>query len=401
MSLRTTRWIPVLALAPCVVGGGCSSSGPEAPGSVQAGELVVEQRFGGEAFPLTRVYLIAAGPGGFFALADGPPARVVLVPPDGTAIPIGASGLGPSEYGYVNQIGFAGDSLWVTDARRSKAMFFDLDGEFLGSVRISIPSEGQFSRPAGPIRPLADGSWLAAEPSLSITGVTRGWVRDRPFLRYSESAALDTIFVEPLPQHDFMRVSLGDDRFLEGMHPVQQRPLLVADPDGAGFWIVDRPPPSSADSAQFTIHRLNLSGDTTRSALIGYAPVRVPENWKSSWYSARATQLAEVLSLPVGRVESAFQEAVPIPDFLPPILSAQSGVDGRLWLREWTLDTLSSQWLILDSAGSPEGRLHAPSGFRLLAADSASVFGVLKDELDVETVIRGSVRASAPGGGAP
>ena len=80
------------------------------------------------------------------------------------------------------------------------------------------------------------------------------------------------------------------------------------------------------------------------------------------------------------------------------LVSAQSGVDGRLWLREWTLDTLSSQWLILDSAGSPEGRLHAPSGFRLLAADSASVFGVLKDELDVETVIRGSVRASAPGG---
>jgi hypothetical protein len=114
-------------------------------------------------------------------IADGPPARVLLFRPDGKVVWVGGVGGGPSEYAYVDDVGFVGDTLWVTDARSSKAVFFDMEGRPLRTQRIALDPRNPFERQTGPIRPLADGAWMASVSAVSITGVLNDWVTTRPW----------------------------------------------------------------------------------------------------------------------------------------------------------------------------------------------------------------------------
>lgn len=390
------RALAVVAITLCSLGTACEDPESEPASQGQIWTLEIQDRFGGEALPLTRVYLAAFGPDGLVALADGPPTRVLLLKSGQPPILIGGQGAGPSEYGYVNELGFAGDTLWLTDARSAKAAFYDLEGRFVRSARVSLRSEGPRGRATGPVRPLRDAGWLVSEPTISITAVMSGWTDARAFLRVVGDSVRDTVFVEPLPQHDFMRVPIGEGA-LEGVHPVPQRPLFESGVDGAGFWVVDRRVASAPDSANFTIHRIGQHGDTLWSRDVGYKPVPLTKEWKAAWYSARASALSEAMKVSPGPLESAFRDAVLFPPFFPPVSHARAGRDGRLWLEASRADTLRVDWLVFDATGGREGLLQAPSGFRLLAADSSEVLGVLTDELDVETLVRAAIRRTGSG----
>ena len=143
----------------------CTPSSPSSStGDEELEPLRVLHVYGDEEdTPLSRVSLGAANVAGFLAIADGPPSRVLLFDPDGNPIPIGGSGLGPAEYQHVSALGFLGDSLWITDARMSKALYFDLDGNHLGTERIvTRPQTVPARAPTHSIRRTAAGSVLMA-----------------------------------------------------------------------------------------------------------------------------------------------------------------------------------------------------------------------------------------------
>lgn len=387
---RASRLLMLACLAPLLA---CSEHDAATQRPLPEWKLKVEQRFGGEQLPLSFVTEMAIGPAGRWAVLDYPPDQVRLVQRDGTVIPIGRQGAGPAEYRYVNQIGFQGDTLWIAAAHASRVLYFDLQGTFLRSVGVRANFGGAYPKQAGPVRPLANGAWLVSESGISVDEVVDGLLRERTYAIYSRDSRLDTLFEVPLPAHDYMRVELGHQHFIEGLSPVPWAPLFIPLLDGRGGWVVDRAPPKSADPTDFTIRRIGLNGDTARSTSIRYKPVALSEKWKSEWYASFAATVSASgrMGTPRGKVIAALHEAIIFPKFFPPIREAQAGTDGRLWLRQWSPDSQRSEWLVIDSLGHSEGRLRAPDGFRLLAADSNEVFGVVKDSLDVPTVIRGVI----------
>lgn len=395
---RATR-AALLLLATTAATAACGRArrpgGPPAPDW----SLSVDWRFGDANVPLAHVFQVAVGPGGVIAEADGPPERVLLVRPDGSAVRIGSRGQGPGEYLDVSGLGFAGDTLWLTDARQSRALLFDSAGGLLRSASVPRAPGGSNGTPPGPIRRLPDGSWLESQPGLCITCVALDITAVRPYVRVAGGAARDTIFLQPLPRSDFFDVRVRSGG-IEGIGPIASRPLLVADRGAPGFWIVDRGIPPDGDSAPVQLRRVDLAGDTVLSVSLPYRPIPVTTGWKDRWYAGQGTSLKGAFGATRAQVETAFRAAVTFPAFFPPITDARSGTDGRLWLRERRLDDSASDWLAVDSAGRAEGRLHAPPGFRLLAADSSHVWGVVKDSLDVETIVRARIRAGrAPAGG--
>ena len=64
-----------------------------------------------------------------------------------------------------------------------------------------------------------------------------------------------------------------------------------------------------------------------------------------------------------------------------------AGNDGSIWLRreEASFDTVS--WDVLTSAGTWEGRLRAAADLQIHAASRDTVWGVIKDGLDVPYVV--------------
>jgi hypothetical protein len=354
--------------------------------------LEIQQTYGDESeTPLSHVYLVAAHPNGAVAVADGPPGRVLLFHSDGRKVPIGRPGSGPDEYGEPTGIGFIGDTLWVTDGGISKAMFFDVEGNLLSTERVAIDPRSRYGFSSGPVRPLADGSWLASWPNVSITHVVQGWVADRPYYRVTQEDTLP-VFFQRL-SGDYVRIELGPNNLgLETLHPVPLGPIFRTAIDGGSHYVVERWPAGSADTSFFTVHRLGIAGDTIRTLRVPYEPIRLTEEWKRDWLETRAARAAESLGRPPARIATAFQRDVEFPDFWPPVSDARLGTDERLWIREARPDTMNVQWLILDSLGQQLGRLWAPGGFRLILPTETEVFGVVKDEYDVQTLVRAAIR---------
>jgi len=384
----------MLAAATATVSG-CGRTGPGARSDAPRLDLVIERRIGGEDMALSHVFRLAVGPKGFIAEVDGPPTRVLLIGPDGTSVASGSRGDGPSEYRSVTGLGFAGDTLWVADARSSRALFFELSGAFLGSGRVSAPAAAEGGSTAGPIGRLEDGSWLASRAGLCITCVLTGLTTARIYVRVADGVVRDTVFQQPLPRADFIDMPVGRWH-IEGLGPLAQRPLLVR--SGPGLWVVDRQSAKSAGPASFRLHRIDRTGDTVRSATIRYEPIAVTDAWKDAWCRDRTASAAGLPGVPSGKAEAACREAASFPAYFPPIADALAGTDGRLWLREGRPDARRAAWLVVDSLGHVEGRLAAPPGFRLLAADSGHVWGVLEDSMDVETIVRGRLRPGARDG---
>jgi len=353
--------------------------------------LEIQETFGDEEkAPLSHVLSIAVHPDGYVAVADFRPARVHLFRPDGGVQAIGGNGLGPAEYNFVTGVGFHGDTLWVTDAGFLKAIFFDLDGDHLDTERVLTDRPAEVDGAIGPIRLLGDGSWLTSTPTVAITSVMNDRVSNRPFFRVWDEVA-STVYVQPLPRTDFFRVKLGDEVNLEGVHSIPSGPIFHSAADGQKHFVVDRPVAVSTDSASFEIHCLDLRGDTLWSRSIGYEPIQLSEEWKQDWVNGWGERMSDPMGIPKARIAAAFREQAYLPDFLPPVADFQTGMDGRIWVREARADTTEVRWLVLDSLGNQEGRLQGPSGFRLLMPTATEAFGVTKNKFDVETVVRAAI----------
>ena len=70
----------------------------------------------------------------------------------------------PGEFQQAVRMGFSGDSLWVWDIDSYRVSYFDLEGEFLGSVSPAVDLGGRDENPARPDRPLRDGTTLTESP---------------------------------------------------------------------------------------------------------------------------------------------------------------------------------------------------------------------------------------------
>ena len=292
---------------------------------------------------------------------------------------LGRRGEGPGEFQYPYTLGFHGDSLWVWDVLASRASYFDLAGRFLGlaSSRPS-PSSGDegFLRPVAPLR---DGTFLGLTPPMS-TAIARGELTETPYVRMdSEGRSLDLIWTQRWERRDvFGGSSLS-------------QPFGDADLSGfgkRGLLVVERRAWAGEGDASVLISEIDFSGDTIFSATVPYEPVPLAgERFVSvvtDWIENAARGPARGGEL----VEAAYR-----PAYLPAVRDFVVAEDGTIWLQRF--DPVASdtgenlhEWWVLNGEANPVARALTPVDLELKLITDDAVWGIERDDLDVEYIVR-------------
>ena len=183
---RPTR-TPALVLA-VILAAGCQSDGISSPDPFSADPWTVsgpEVRIGSVDDPdyvFGPVVGLTPSPDGFLYSLHWGDATIRRWTPDGTpAGSVGRQGEGPGEFGRPIRMGFYGDSLWVWDLDAYRVSYFDLEGEFVGSVSPKVEIGGPESSPPRPERPLRDGTFVGQVPAWS-DGIARGTLTETPYV---------------------------------------------------------------------------------------------------------------------------------------------------------------------------------------------------------------------------
>ena len=205
---------------------------------------------------------VVPGPDGFVYSLHPRDAVVRRWTADGTpAGTMGRPGQGPGEFTQPGRMGFFGDSLWVMDSGLNRASYFDLAGEFLGSVSPDISLVGPNGRAVRPSYPLRDGTF-AARPGAGSLQIATGELTENPLMRVdAEGNALGTIWLEPYKPLDLL--ALLDERGRGGMFSIQAfRDAPLSAPLEHGLLVVDRAAWTGTGPATIGVTRIDLAGDT-------------------------------------------------------------------------------------------------------------------------------------------
>ena len=305
---------------------------------------------------------------------------------DGTpAGTIGRRGEGPGEFTQPGRMGFFGDSLWVMDSRLNRASYFDLAGEFLGSASPDISLAGPNGRAVRPSYPLRDGTFVA-RPGAGSLQIATGELTENPLMRVdAEGNALGTIWLQPFKPLDLL--ALLDERGRGGMFSIQAFPdHPLSAPREAGLLVVDRAAWTGSGPATIGVTGIDWAGDTLFSRSSPYAPVPLASERVDSIVRATTERLRNYSE---GDVRAATYR----PSHVPPVGGIVAGRDGTIWLRHF--DPARSEggeqvyeWWVMDAEGHPLARAVTPARLRLRTILSDVVWGVERDELDVEYIVR-------------
>lgn len=82
--------------------------------------------------------------------------------------------------------------------------------------------------------------------------------------------------------------------------------------------------------------------------------------------------------------ERAAKEHVVVPRYWPSFQEAVVGADGTAWLQTAQAD----EWLVINPAGHPVGRVNVPLGVRIAAIHNGGAWGIQTDSFDVPQVVK-------------
>ncbi len=325
----------------------------------------------------------------------------------------GGKGEGPSEIPLMlNDLMWAGDQVALIDWQAGgKTVLYDTTGKFSRSFRNTQPTGMR----------------------ISLAGFTPiGWIGTESSSERPENPVPGQAY--PLPVQ-MRRVAPSMDGLEEVLFDLPPR-ILYGRRHGGLDWPLFHPPGASGFDAsgnhyitvsgQYRIDVRNPSGTLVRSIRCTHDPIPITdediEAYKElvrieydtlSWMSAseRERQLQTYLD----RIEE--QASFPRPDFRPPLRTLLVGRDGSFWVErldghepaKWWQERMSggfgktptgeTDWDLFSAPGRLIGSVHLPPRFKPMAVSEESVVGVLKDEFDVEYVVRYRVKLDGQMGG--
>lgn len=153
-----------------------------------------------------------------------------------------------------------------------------------------------------------------------------------------------------------------------------------------GLLVVDRAAWTGSGPATIGVTGIDWAGDTLFSRSSPYAPVPLASERVDSIVRATTERLRNYSE---GDVRAATYR----PSHVPPVGGIVAGRDGTIWLRHF--DPARSEggeqvyeWWVMDAEGHPLARAVTPARLRLRTILSDVVWGVERDELDVEYIVR-------------
>ena len=324
--------------------------------------------------PITHM---ALGPDGLLYTTHAGEGTVRRWTVDGAAAgSLGGRGEGPGEFQYPFGLGFFGDSLWVWDMVAIRVSYFDLEGLFLGSVSARRNPGGATELPVRPVVPLRDGTLMGMTLPAS-TSIARGSQTESPFVRMdADGRRLNRIWTQPWRRHDTFATSSASQPFgdahLSGM-------------GARGLLVVDRRAWTGEGDPTIGVSEIGFDGDTVFAAAVPYDPVPLAAERFDSMVRAWAGGGDDD--------EARLREAMYRPSYLPAVSRLIGAADGTIWLRRFDpVDVAGGEraieWWVLDSDGSPLARARTHVGLEVKLITEDMVWGIERDELDVEYIVR-------------
>jgi hypothetical protein len=324
----------------------------------------------------TRILSVLPASDGSVVIADAANLEISVFSRDGAFLRgVGGAGQGPGEFGRLSSVGLLNDTLWVNDARLQRVTLFTLGGEVLTTVR----REPGSSRVGRPIL-LLPGGMAIGSPAADRRGLKRDVT---PVIMMDRAGHVrDTLAWVPSKNSDPVMLARPEGGFTIGRQPFPDTGLAVASWDARRLFIIDRSVATTVDSAAFKIVALELSGDTLWDRRYAYIPKPLEEARVDSFLF-----VTERVLTPSGHSRDDIRQAVFIPEYYSPVTSGFASTDGFLWLRREEGRATVEYWIV-DQVGDLVATLTVPANLTLMAATSSEVWGVLKDEYDVPSVIR-------------
>ena len=304
---------------------------------------------------------------------------------------VGREGEGPGEFQQAVRMGFFGDSLWVWDMEAYRVSYFDLEGVFLGSVSPKVEIGSRAESPPRPDRPLRDGSFIGMAPMWS-GGIARGTLTETPIVHIAaDGNRLARIWEIPHEPRDIFAI-LSDGGFGGSYSSQPFGDGHIPSIGESGVLVLERRAWTGTGEATVKVTKIGLAGDTLFTAAVPYDPVPLPAERYDSAVAVKVDQWRD-RSGPFSASEADIRKAMYRPSYLPAVRGFTQAEDGTIWLRRY--DPVESEtgeqmteWWVLDAEGSPLALALTPVGLSMRVISGDTVWGVERDELGVEYIVR-------------
>lgn len=307
----------------------------------------------------------------------------------------GREGDGPSEFRALATIGMLGDTVYALDWRLRKVAEFALDGTLIRTRRIDYSPwrHGLISR----IQPLRSGDLVLESGSGCNLPRRPGFDSQWWLLLLPE----DGEAITPIAQEDLGRsvpvYGTDDDPFCTAVaFPFRAGPVAAVRPDGVVAY-------GTGDAGRLSFFRLPRRGDdiTGLGPPIGHVSLpggrrAIGRGERARWIDRQAAPWAGDNSLP-GRAALVREalEAVRFPKEWPAYDRVRFDADGGVWVRRPPeRDAGPAVWDVYAPDGEYRGRVALPASLRVRHIRRDAVYGVIRDDWDVEYVKKYEVRWS-------
>jgi hypothetical protein len=345
--------------------------------------LSIGQSEGDSAYLFSRVTDVAVDGRGRILVLDQQTRDVRAFDPAGAFLyRMGRAGQGPGELGpFANAVLVgAADTVFVPDYAQRRINVFDPAGVFVRDLPIQ-PTPGGRSWEL-----LADGRFLFRGLTIGRDSANRFYTWDALFTAAPPDPHLDTLVV-----FDYPRSPLGAPG-------APQVPLIINAviwtrlADGRIAW-------SSLDRSQILVHA--PTGEV--QSVVRHSAWR-PRPVTQADKAALRAMMRTKLTLLGGDASALDRLEVIEPEFLPAFTALRAGPGGTLWV-QLTRDVASIDpmalnaqdrtawlggptWHVLDAEGRFLGEVTLPPRTAVLRIKENAIYGVQKDEQDVEHVVR-------------
>ena len=399
MTLRPLFRLPLAAAAAALLPASCDNRS-DAPDESAGAEWVTEPEYRiGDAMEgdalFGRVPYLRVGPSGHVFVVEGFTGHVSVWTPAGERLfSLGGPGEGPGDFMLPNRLHFEDTRFYVRD--QSKFTWFGYDRRILETVPNPPTSVGWRGFPLRMDALLADGSFLGI--SLLPFSVQLGLLGDDPVDRTPLFSVRETEggwVSEPLCWIENRRSRYAIPT-LEGIgynfqgQPYSESDQYQFDP-AAGTVVVARVGGEGLGPGEADLVEVTARGDTAWHRRLRFEPVPVTPEMAEGEIDARVERASgfprENKARWVRHAREVIEKTVRVPKYAPAVKTLYMASSGQLWLRTHeTADTLRV-WYSLNRDEESPRRVLLPDWLFVHDATDTHVWGVWRDELDVNYVV--------------
>jgi hypothetical protein len=298
---------------------------------------------------------VAEGRDGRLAWTDGRPGQFLLRDARGNVRVVGRRGAGPGEFNSVGQLGWLGDTVWVSDGRLPRVTFFSDTGRL---IRVAT------GRPDGRL--------------VGIVWMPLGTPTFPPWIVTSQRSGelgRDTLkaFRNPSVEHFALPPANAMNP-----QPFAFRAIATTSPDGSRFCN------ASPDGDDSRIECVDDRGRTLFETTLKLSPRPLTD--------AVYDSMIAVFGRGQGRTKELVRDLIKRPRNLPPVMNIMLDDSGEIWLRRSHSYEAGSRWTRVRSNGSIRDDVEIPQRYRVMRTRGDAIWAAAADSEGLETLYRCRLR---------